>query len=210
LRVLGGLIEKQFTTPEYYPLTLNALVAACNQKSNRDPMVAYDDATVVRALDRLRDRRLAAMVATAGSRAPKYKHLFSETIGLDERDTAVLCELMLRGPQTIAELRARGERFTPMGEPGDVQAVLEGLAQRTTGALVVKLPRQPGQKESRYAHLLGDPPSLDIAPPPPEPAAVQVRAESQRLQQLEQDLATLRAEVADLRAQLETFRRQFE
>ncbi|HMP76779.1 MAG TPA: YceH family protein [Kiritimatiellia bacterium] len=210
LRVLGSLIEKQFTTPEYYPLTLNALVAACNQKNNRDPVVAYDEATVVRALDRLRDRRLAAMVTTAGSRVPKYKHVFPETIGLDERDTAVLCELMLRGPQTAAELRARGERFTPMGEAAEVQAVLDGLAQRPTGALVVKLPRQPGQKESRYAHLLGEPPSLDAAPPPPEPAAVQVRAEAQRIAQLEADVAALRAEVTDLRAQLETFRRQFE
>lgn len=209
LRVLGALIEKQLTTPEYYPLTLNAIVAACNQKNNRDPVVAYDEATVVRALDRLRDRRLAAMVTTAGSRVPKYKHLFPETIGLDARDTAALCELMLRGPQTAAELRSRGERFTPMGELADVLATLDGLAARPAGPLVARLPRQPGQKEGRYAHLLGAPPSME-SEAPAEPAAVQARNESQRIAQLEADVAALRAELAAVREQMDAFRRQFD
>lgn len=209
LRVLGALIEKQLTTPEYYPLTLNAIVAACNQKNNRDPVVAYDEAIVVRTLDRLRDRHLASMVTTAGSRVPKYKHLFPETIGLDARDTAVMCELMLRGPQTTAELRTRCERFTPMGDLAAVQTVLDGLAQRPVGALVLRLPRQPGQKESRYAHLLGAPPALDVEAPM-EAATVQVRNEQQRLEQLESEVASLRTEVAALRDQLEQFRRQFE
>lgn len=210
LRVLGSLIEKQLTTPEYYPLSLHALTAACNQKSNRDPLVSYAEATVVRALDDLRDKRLVAMVTTAGSRVPKYKHLFPETVGLDPRDTALLCELMLRGPQTAAELRARAERFTAMGDIAQVQAVLDGLAQRATGALVAKLARQPGQKEGRYAHLLGGPVATGETAAPAEAATVQVRAEQQRLARLESDVAALRAEVAALREQLEGFRRQFE
>lgn len=209
LRVVGALIEKQLTTPDYYPLTLNALVAACNQKNNRDPVVSYDEATVVRALDRLRDRRLAAMVTTAGSRVPKYKHLLPETIGLDARDTAVICELMLRGPQTAAELRARCERFTPMSDVATTLTVLEGLAARPAGALVVRLPRQPGQKEQRYAHLLGAPPSMEVETQP-EPVRQQLSSEPQRMDAMEAELAALREEVASLRAMLEEFRRQFE
>lgn len=211
LRVLGSLVEKQLTTPEYYPLSLHALTAACNQKSNRDPLVSYDEPTVVRALDDLRDRRLVALVTTAGSRVPKYKHLFPETIGLDPRDTAVLCELLLRGPQTAAELRARAERFTPMGDQARTQAVLDELARRPAGPLVVRLPRQPGQKESRYAHLLGGPvaAAAEVATPL-EPATQHVRAEQQRLAQLESDVAALRSDMAALREQLEGFRRQFE
>lgn len=209
LRVVGALIEKQFTTPDYYPLTLNALIAACNQKNNRDPVVAYDEATVVRALDRLRDRRLAAMVTTAGSRVPKYKHLLPETIGLDERDTAVMCELMLRGPQTPAELRLRCERFTRMGDVAATQTLLDDLAGRPAGALVIRLPRQPGQKEQRYAHLLGAPPSMDVDAPT-EPIRQQVAGDQQRMDAMEAELAALREEVAALRATLDEFRRQFE
>jgi len=211
LRVLGSLIEKQLTTPEYYPLTLHALTAACNQKSNRDPLVGYDETTVVRALDDLRDRRLVSLVTTAGSRAPKYKHLFPETVGLDPRDTAVLCELMLRGPQTAAELRSRGERLTPMGDLAQVLAVLEGLANRPTGPLVTRLPRQPGQKENRFAHLLNGQTAAAAEPEVPvEAATLQVRSERQRLAQVEEEVAALRAEVAALRQQLEGFRKQFE
>lgn len=210
LRVLGSLVEKQLTTPEYYPLTLNALVAACNQKNNRDPVLAYDEEIVVRALDRLRDRRLASLVSTAGGRAPKYKHLFPETYGLDARDTAILCELMLRGPQTTAELRSRGERLAQMGGVDEVQAALDALAQRTQGALVVRLPRQPGQKEARFAHLLGEPPNLEAAAAPAEPAALRVREDAQRLAQLEAEVAALRSDVVALREQMDAFRRQFE
>ncbi|MCZ7591052.1 MAG: DUF480 domain-containing protein [Kiritimatiellae bacterium] len=209
LRVAGALIEKQLTTPDYYPLTLNALVAACNQKNNRFPVVAYDEATVVRTLDRLRDRRLAAMVTTAGSRVPKYKHMLPETIGLDERDTAVMCELMLRGSQTAAELRARCERFTPMGDVATTLSVLGGLATRPAGSLVVLLPRQPGQKEQRYAHLLGAAPSMEVETPA-EPIRAQVSNDQQRIEALETEVATLREEVTTLRTALEEFRRQFE
>ncbi len=202
LRVLGCLVEKQCTTPEYYPLTVNALIAACNQKNNRDPVVAYDEATVVQALDRLRDRRLAALVSTAGGRAPKFKHLFPETYGLDARDAALLSELILRGPQTAGELRGRCERYTPMEGIVETQAALEALAARPQ-PLVVRLARQPGQKEPRYAHLLGGPPPAPSATPQDAPDPDAARDElSARVEKLESELAALRAEVAALRETL--------
>lgn len=202
-RVLGVLIEKQMTTPEYYPLSLNALTNACNQKNNRDPVTAYDEPTVVRALDGLRDRRLAAMVTEAGSRVPKYKHLFSETVGLDERDTAIVCELLLRGPQTVGELRQRAERMAPFASVEEVEIVLRELT--VTKQLVVKLPRQPGRKEPRHAHVLCGPVAADAGgiEPPPEPARLQVATQDERIARIE-------AELAELKAQFEQFKRQFE
>lgn len=197
--MLGCLIEKQMTTPEYYPLTVNALVAACNQKNNRDPVVAYDEATVEQALDRLRDRRLAALVSTAGGRAPKFKHLFAETYGLDARDTALLAELMLRGPQTPGELRGHCERYTPMQSVPETIVALDALAARPI-PLVVRLPRQPGQKESRYAHLLGEPPAVESVQPAAAASAGDPREE--RIARLEAELAALRAELAELREKL--------
>lgn len=198
--MLGCLIEKQMTTPEYYPLTVNALVAACNQKNNRDPVVAYDETTVVHALDRLRDRRLAALVSTAGGRAPKFKHLFPETYGLDERDTALLAELILRGPQTPGELRGRCERYTPMQGVPETVAALDALAARPN-PLVVRLPRQPGQKESRYTHLLGDPPAMDSANSLAAPPSIG-EAREDRIARLEAEIAALRVELAELREKL--------
>ncbi len=198
--MLGCLVEKQMTTPEYYPLTVNALVAACNQKNNRDPVVAYDEATVVHALDRLRDRRLAALVSTAGGRAPKFKHLFPETFGLDARDTALLAELMLRGPQTPGELRGRCERYTPMQGVPETVAALDALAARPT-PLVMRLPRQPGQKESRYAHLLGDPPAIESAQSPAAPTSIG-DAREERIARLEADVTALREELSALREKL--------
>lgn len=196
IRVLACLVEKQCTTPEYYPLTLNALVAACNQKNNRDPVVHYDEETVSRALDRLRDRRLVAMVTTAGGRTPKYKHLFPETYGLDERDTALLCELMLRGPQTAGELRARCERYTQMPGVPETIALLEALASRPA-PLIIRLPRQPGQKESRYAHLLGEPPKIE--PVPEASSAARTDDLAERVARLEAEIESLRKAFDDLR-----------
>lgn len=203
IRVLACLIEKQATTPEYYPLTLKALVAACNQKNNRDPVVGFDDATVERVLDGLREKRLAALVTTAGSRAPKFKHLFPGTFGLDEKDTAILCELMLRGPQTPGELRPRAARFTAFADPADVQRVLDGLAARPAGALVTRLARQPGQKEARYAHLLAGPVAAEGEPA----AALPLPAADDRVARLEATVAALRAEVDALKRDLERLAR---
>ena len=211
-RVLGALMEKAVTTPEYYPLSLNAVLMACNQKNNRAPVVAYDETTVVRAIDALRDKHLAAMVTEAGARVPKYKHLASELIGLDGRDFAVLCELLLRGPETVGELRNRADRMAEFKDLGEVQAVLDGLAGRPA-PLVARLPRQPGTKESRYTHLLSGPvlAAGDGEPAPAlEPARTAVLADRERMDNLEREVAALKIEVESLRGELAHFRRQFE
>lgn len=212
-RVLGVLLEKALSTPEYYPLSLNALVMGCNQKNNRQPVVAYDEALVVRALDALRDKQLAAMVTEAGARVPKYRQRAAEQLGLDEKDQAVLAELLLRGPQTVGELKNRGERMAPLGDLAAVQTVLEGLAGRPV-SLVARLPRQAGMKECRYTHLLS---GAVVAAgeeaesgPDPEPARVKVLADQARLAALEQEVLALKIEVQTLRQELAVFRRQFE
>lgn len=211
-RVLGALIEKQVTTPDYYPLTLNALTNACNQLTNRDPVVSFDEADVVRALDGLREKRLATLFHGADSRVPKYKHTLTDVLLLTPAEIGLLCVLMLRGPQTVGELRTRTERFAPFANLGEVEEALTALATRPAQPLVAKLPRQPGTKESRYAHLLGGPvaaPSAESVPPP-EPATVAVGAENERIAHLETETAALRQELAELRQQFADFRRQFE
>jgi len=208
-RVLGCLVEKELATPEYYPLTLNALTNACNQKSNRDPVMALEDADVVRALDSLRFQRLAHQSAE-GVRSAKYCHNLEGLLRLEPQELAILAELLLRGPQTVGELRGRAERMSPLADLAAVEEVLTNLAEREI-PLVVRLPRQAGRKEQRYAHLLSGPPEVsDEHTPPLEPARRQVLAENERLAALEVEVATLREEVAGLRAQLETFRAQFE
>jgi len=207
VRVLGSLIEKERTTPEHYPLSLNALTNACNQSSNRDPIVQYDEATVAGAIDSLRRRSLVRAVQQSGSRVTKYRQLMSETIGLVARQTAVLCVLMLRGPQTLAELRTRGSRLAELESLEDVEAVLDGLIAREPSPIVVRLPRRPGQKELRYAHLLAGEVTVDESEPA---AAPRSRPDADRIGVLEESLNELRTEVADLRQQLESFRKQFE
>lgn len=214
IRVLGSLLEKQITTPDYYPLTLNALTNACNQLTNRDPVVAYDETEVVRALDGLREKRLAVVFTGADSRVAKYKHTLNDRILLTPAETALLGVLMLRGPQTLGELRTRAERLVPapFASTAEVEEVLNALAARTPQPLVVKLPRQPGTKESRYAHLLSGPVALAPADPTPrlEPATVVVRAENERIARLEEEIARLRGEIADLKQQFAAFKKQFE
>jgi uncharacterized protein YceH (UPF0502 family) len=208
-RVLGCLIEKELATPEYYPLTLNALTNACNQKSNRDPVMALEDADVVRALDNLRFQRLAHQSAE-GVRAAKYCHNLEGLLRLEPQELAVLAELLLRGPQTVGELRGRAERMAPLKDLAAVEEVLTALAEREH-PLVTRLPRQAGRKEQRYAHLLSGMPEVsDESTAPIEPARTRVMAENERLAALETEVATLRGEVAELRAQLEMFRAQFE
>ena len=216
-RVLGCLIEKSITTPDYYPLTLNALTAACNQKSNRDPVLDLDEKAVVRALDSLRNKELIRVVSGAEIRVPKYYHRFAESEELSHPQVAVLCELMLRGPQTVGELRGRASRMYEFPDLPSVEIVLAELANRERGAAVTQLPRQPGRKESRYAHLFApgsmDEEGADHGPGPgpgPEPARLAVQAEDERLERLESAFQELRDEVADLRAQLNTFKQQFE
>ena len=212
VRVLGSLIEKQITTPDYYPLTLNALTNACNQLTNREPVVTFDDQTVVRALDGLREKRLATLFSGAESRVAKYKHTLTDALLLTPGEVALLCVLMLRGPQTLGELRTRTERLFRFDTMPEVEETLNALANRQPQPLVTKLPRQPGTKEARYAHLLSGPVELPPAEPGlrPEPATIAVRAENERVGKLEQEMAELRRELVELRQQFAEFRKQFE
>ncbi len=210
VRVLGSLVEKELTTPEYYPLSLNALTNACNQKSNRDPVLALTDEEVVRALDSLRFKQLS-VISADGGRVPKYRHLLAEKLGLLPAEQAVLCELLLRGPQTVGELRTRCERMHPFVDLAAVEEVLRELMERES-PFVARLERQPGRKEARYAQLFSDLPECGAEPAEtaPEAARQRVMAENQRIVNLEQEVAALRAEVADLRQLVEEFKKQFE
>ena len=201
LRVLGSLLEKEITTPEYYPLSLNALLNACNQKSNRDPAVQFDEETVERALYLLREKGLALNITGAGSRVVKYGHRLSEKLNLGRRELALLCELMLRGPQTLGELRTRADRMHHFDDTTEVESVLDHMPE-----LVTRLPRRPGEKEARHAHLLSGEP--EISAPLPEHAAAPPRAD--RITELEAEVAQLRQEMDDLKQQFAGFRKQFE
>ena len=205
-RVLGSLIEKEVTTPEYYPLTLNALVNACNQKSNRDPVVAYDEETVESAADTLREKGLASVVTGAGMRVAKYRQRFAETLNLGRRETALLCVLMLRGPQTLGELHGRTERLHNFSDLAEVESVLEQLIDHQPGPFVIRLPRQPGTKEPRFAHLLSGAPSMTTAGDVP----VQHTPREDRLAALEAEVRELREEMRGLKDQFAAFRSQFE
>jgi uncharacterized protein len=191
IRVLGCMIEKQRTTPDVYPLTLNALRAACNQTTNRDPVVSYDEPTVHAALRRLAQRGWARLASGPGSRAVKFRHLLGDALKLDDRELAVLCVLMLRGGQTPGELKARTERMQGFESTAELHETLDGLIDRE---LVARLQRQPGQKEERYAQLLGGGDEAQAAEPEP-PAAGDVEA---RLSRLEADVAALREAVESL------------
>jgi uncharacterized protein YceH (UPF0502 family) len=212
VRVIGSLIEKQITTPEYYPLTLNALVNACNQISNRDPVVSYDEKTVVRALDSLREKRLAWMVTGAGSRVPKYEHRLAEALKLAEQEVAALCVLMLRGPQTIGEIKGRAARMYEFKELEEVEMTLQSLMNAEPHPLITKLPRQAGMKDSRYAHLLSGEVRIEEQQVAPrlEPAAIEVHAENERIARLEGEVASLRQELSELKQQFLDFKKQFE
>ena len=213
VRVLGALIEKQITTPEYYPLTLNALTAACNQKSNRAPVVDFDEKTVVRALESLRDKELARMLSGAEMRVPKYYHLFTETLGFTPPEVGVLCVLMLRGPQTVGEIRGRSGRLYEFAHLAEVEQALQGLIEREGGPVVMKLPRQVGFKESRYAQLLAGEPEIateEEGEAQLEKATLEVRTENERLEQLEIQVQDLQRQFEAMQLEFATFKRQFE
>ena len=199
-RIVGALIEKQLTTPEYYPLTLNALTAACNQKNNRDPVVSYDEKTVATALEELRDRNLIYVFYGSTSRVPKYKHMMPSYYELEPPDVAVMCVMMLRGPQTLGELKQRSERLHAFGSIGAVAETLDALGER---GLARRLPRRPRQKEERYEQLLGGEEDLEPPDPPVLPtAAPSAELEGSRLAAVEDRLARLEREVAALREKL--------
>lgn len=199
-RVIGALIEKEITTPEYYPLSLNALVNACNQKSNRDPVVSFDEDTVVQAIDTLRDKRLASVITGAGSRVAKYAHRLTERLNLGRREIAILCELLLRGPQTLGELRTRTERLHKFDDLSEVESVIERMPE-----MAVKLPRRSGEKESRYAHLFSGP--VEVHETGVEmPQAPRL----DRTAMLEAEISLLKEELERLKEQFAAFRKQFE
>jgi uncharacterized protein YceH (UPF0502 family) len=209
-RVLGCLVEKEITTPEYYPLSLNALLHACNQKSNRDPAMNLDESQVRQALRSLNDQMLARS-ASGDSRVAKYEHRLADVFNFTRPETAVLCELLLRGPQTPGELRSRADRMHPFEDLSVIHSTLKHLMEREP-PLVKLLPRQAGNKEARYAHLLsGDVEVPETAPAPIREAAPPKSAgESERVTQLETEIAGLQKEIEDLKTQFAEFRKQFE
>jgi len=215
-RVLGCLIEKGMTTPDVYPLSLNSLMLACNQKSNRDPVMELEEQTVLRTVDKLRDINLAQMINMAGSRVMKYSHDAERSLGLDKPALALLCELLVRGPQTPGELRGRASRMTPFDNIESVETLMNSLMTRQPEPLVVLLPRQPGRKESRYAHLLsGEVKVEEIAASPapgpaPEKARLVIQAENERMDKLEGEISAMRKELTVLQEQIAEIRKLVE
>jgi uncharacterized protein YceH (UPF0502 family) len=209
LRALAALVEKQIATPDYYPMTLNALVNACNQKNHRDPVVSYDETIVAKALDSLREKNLAYVFHGSEARAPKYGHLFPKAFDLSEAETPLICVLILRGPQTSGELRSRSQHLRSFESLAEVETLLQGLSLRDE-PLIVRLPRQPGSRESRFAHLLGGPvETLQSEAPPRQATSVQhAQAENDKIVKLEEEVASLRRELNELRHQFAEFRRE--
>ena len=206
IRVLGCLIEKEIATPDHYPLTLNALTNACNQKSNRDPLMMRDEGTILSALDTLRmTHQLAVEVTSTGTRVPKYKHSLLNRWDLSPTQTAILCELFVRGPQTPGDLRAHASRLHPLADSREVEEILHELESREDGPFVLHLPREPGKRERRWAHLLSGEPEIDAAPP------IEDRpAKTDRIQDLETEVADLRQELDELKTAFAEFKTAFE
>lgn len=202
-RVIGCLIEKQITTPDQYPLSLNALTNACNQKSNRDPVMALDEPSVQHIVDSLARRHFVMEKSGFGSRVPKFQHRFCNseygTLKFSPQELAILCELLLRGPQTPGELRTRASRMATFTDTGAVEATLASLAERADGPFVTRLPRETGRRDARYAHLFsGEVPTVSAAPE----AGAAASAAPPRLEQLEEEVRQLRAEFEELKARL--------
>jgi uncharacterized protein YceH (UPF0502 family) len=216
-RVLGCLLEKASTTPDAYPLTLNSLLLACNQKSNRQPVVEYDEATVMESIDDLRKAKLVFRVDVAGSRVAKYRHNIDELLGLGKAGKALLTVLLLRGPQTLGELRTRCERMHAFATTDEVKATLEELVEEIDRPLWTKLPRSPGKKEERYMHLFSGKPiestetlaSTATLQPPGSAAPSPMSSRDARIKNLETQVETLESELNELKAAFEEFRQQF-
>lgn len=208
VRVLGSLIEKQVTTPEYYPLSLNALTLACNQKNNRNPVTSFSERDAEEALNSLRDKNLAYVFYGSTSRVPKYKHV-AENLHLTPAELAVMCVLMLSGPQTIGEIRTRASRLHNFTGLEEVEETLQALATKDSEPMVIKLPRQAGQKEARFAHLLSG--EIDIEQIAEDGPRVSRRAsDAEKVAALEERVGNLAAEIESLSRQFEEFRKQFE
>lgn len=206
-RVLGSLVEKQLTTPEYYPLTLNALTAACNQKSNRDPVMSLDESSILAAIDSLRDKNLVYLFYGSSSRTVKYKHMLPSVYELEAPGVAVIALLLLRGPQTIGELRGRSDRLYPFSSLQEVQETLDELAGRGE-PLAIRLERQAGQKDPRYAHLLSG--AVDIEKLSVRPKSSANGSDStEKISGLESEVKRISEELRGLREEFEAFKQQF-
>jgi uncharacterized protein len=211
VRVLGSLVEKKITLPEYYPLSLNALTNACNQKSSRNPVVSYDEQTVMRALDTLREKSLTWVFKGADSRVLKYGHVFEKSYELDDKEVAVLAVLMLRGAQTPGEIRTRCHPLWNFDNLEEVEATIQGLIDKDTGALIIKLPKQAGTKESRFMHLLAGEVAVDYQEAAPrEASAPRARLDEERVVKLEEQVASLQSQLAELQQQFHEFKKQFD
>ena len=208
-RVLGALLEKEITTPDYYPLSLNALINACNQKSNRDPVMNVDEDSVRGALRALHDNSLARSVSATDSRVTKYEHRLQEAFNFDRREAAIFCELLLRGAQTPGELRSRAERMHHFDDLSEVQSALQRLMSREP-PLVRVLARQPGTKESRYTHLLSAETEHSRSSTTPDAPVATGRDNTDKFSQLQSEVAELRSDIAELKEQFAAFRKQFE
>ena len=209
IRILGSLVEKQITTPEYYPLTLNALTLACNQKNNRHPVTAYNEDQVAHALETLREKNLTYVFYGSTSRVPKYKHVVPEVLRLNHAEVALMCVLMLRGAQTPGELRGNGARLHEFTGLEEIEETLNGLITRDE-PLVVRLPRQPGQKEVRFVHLLAGDVDVEAYVEAERSAPAPRRSSNEQVEKLEQKVEALSNEVDSLKKQFEDFRKQFE
>ena len=211
VRGIGSLVEKQMTTPEYYPLTLNALTLACNQKNNRNPVTSYDESMVAEALQTLREKNLVYVFHGSTSRVPKYKHVMPEVMHLSAPELAIMCVLMLRGTQTPGELRGNASRLYEFSGLEEIQQTLDALISREPEPLVMRLPRQQGQKEARFAHLLSGPVDVDaIIIEQPAKVSTARQSQSERIDKLEEEVATLSATMQELQEQFEKFKQQFE
>ena len=208
IRVLGSLVEKQVTTPEYYPLTLNSLTAACNQKNNRNPVTSYSENEVAQALETLREKNLTYVFHGSTSRVPKYKHVMPEVMHLNPAELALMCALMLRGPQTTGELRSNSARLHEFSGLEDVDATINSLITHEPEPLAVRLPRQAGQKEARFTHLLsGEAPIEEAAS---EASHLRRGGREDRVAVMESEIENLKGQIAQLREQFEGFKKQFD
>ena len=209
-RVLGSLVEKQITTPEYYPLSINALTNACNQKNNRNPVTSYSEDQVSQALESLREKNLTYVFYGSTSRVPKYKHVMPEVLHLTNAETAVLSALMLRGPQTPGELRGNASRLHEFHSLEEIEQTLNDLLSRDGEPFVARLPRQAGQKEVRFAHLLSGEVEVEDIPESAAPRRAPAASQPDRLAKLEEEVTSLKSQVQDLQQQFDSFKKQFE
>jgi uncharacterized protein len=213
-RVLGALIEKEVTTPEYYPMSLNALTNACNQKSNREPVMELSDNDVVVAIDTLKDKKLSWQFSSAGGRVPKYEHNLRSLFSFSKAEFAVICMLLLRGPQTVGEIRTRTDRLYSFTSLEETEKTIRALAERSDGPFVVELPRQPGRKESRFMHLFCGMPDISPAQETSDgnarPESKQVTTTNDRFTTLEEEVVRLRNELTELRQQFLDLKKQLE